>query len=185
MKIISLLLAFFMYLSISGLAVPDSVILGSYNVSFDLGLPKEAYEINISEPKIKEDLSGHIRTEYKTELIDKTVEQRETTITIDTHEDKLLVPAQDKLVQQLEESIEEKSYASNIETAERKIDGRGGAVGSWKGLSLYEDRYYYAAIYYLTSYTTVTITSSYPWEEGTLSLLKTIHVEEMNSTLSA
>jgi len=28
----------------------------------------------------------------------------------------------------------------------------------------------------------VTIVSLYPWEEGTLSLLKTIHVERINAT---
>lgn len=39
----------------------------------------------------------------------------------------------------------------------------------------------YAAIYYPSSTTTASIVSSYPWDEETLQLLKTIHIEKINA----
>jgi hypothetical protein len=165
------------------LADPHIVATGPYNVSFDMGLPRDAFDINISEPKATEDLSGHAITEYKIILTDKTDESQGVSIRINRFHDQAIVPAQDRLVQRLKEAVEENTFLHNTKAFGRIIDGRSGAVSSSKRLSLYNgDRDFYGALYYLSPYGTVTITSTYPWDEGTLSLLKTIHVEMINET---
>ena len=68
----------------------------------------------------------------------------------------------------------------NTEVAGRRIDGHDGAIGSGtlKEVGSGQEVDNYLVSYYPSSTTKVTIISSYPWEEGTLQLLKTIHIEE-------
>jgi hypothetical protein len=72
----------------------------------------------------------------------------------------------------------------DIEAAGRKIDGYDGAVASgttWISSDI-GDVDLYSAVYRPSLTTVVGLYSFYPWDEGTLSLLKTIHVEKTNAT---
>ena len=69
----------------------------------------------------------------------------------------------------------------DVQTAGRKIDGHDGAVVSGTSIMSGMEVNTYVARYYLSSTTIVDLMSSYPWDEGTLSLLKTIHVEKIKA----
>lgn len=66
----------------------------------------------------------------------------------------------------------------DVQAAGRNIDGFGGAVTSGNtrvNTGITFDAY--VAMCFISSTTNVGIVSTYPWDEGTLQLLKTIHVE--------
>ena len=63
---------FLILLTAPCIAVPDSVTTGPYKISLDLGLPKEAYTVNIADPKTTETLSGDGNTCYRVEFTNKT-----------------------------------------------------------------------------------------------------------------
>jgi hypothetical protein len=44
------------------MAEQENVTTGPYNKSFDLGIPKDEYEIEILDPEPQEDLSGDLST---------------------------------------------------------------------------------------------------------------------------
>jgi len=183
MKIISMALAAFICLSILGLAVPDSAVTGPYNVTFDLGIPKEAYKVEIEEPEINESLSGEISTQYAIELVNKTGLTRRAAIILTLYEVEQVLPTKDEIVQIIKYAILQIENMHDVEESERMIDGHNGAIASGKIRSdVGIDVDTYSAIYYPSSTTQVIIFSAYPWENSTLSLLESIHVEENNST---
>ena len=165
------------------IAEPNSVTTGPYKITFDLGIPNNAYKVEIAEPETTESLSGDIRTTYAVNLINKTGISRRASIILTSYETEQVTPLQDELVQVLKYSLLQIDNLYNIDAGKRKIDGENGAVGSATlrspetGLNIDT----YTAIYFPSSTTIVNLYSSYPWEEGTLSLLKTIHVEKVNS----
>lgn len=183
-KIICMTLAVFICLSILASAVPDSVVIGPYNITFDLGIPKEAYKVEIEDSKTEESLSGEVSTTYTVNLINKTGISRRASIILTSYETEQVIPLQDELVQIEKYMLLQMDYLSEIDVAKRKIDGKDGAAGSATmripKANLNIDTY--AAIYYPSSTTIVNLISAYPWENGTLSLLKTIHVEKMSTT---
>ena len=164
------------------IAVPDSVTTGPYKITFDLGIPKEAYKVDISDPKTKESLSGDISTTYNIQLINKTGILRRATIILTSYETEQVIPLQDELVKIEKYVLLQIDGLYDIEVAGRKIDGYDGAIGSGTLRNSGIELDTYAAIYYPSSTMTVSLISLYPWEEGTLSLLKTIHVEKINKT---
>ncbi|VVB67348.1 Uncharacterised protein [uncultured archaeon] len=50
-------------------AVPDNVSTGPYNISFDLGLPKDAYTVTTSDPVRNKSLGDDISTDYSIKII--------------------------------------------------------------------------------------------------------------------
>ena len=70
----------------------------------------------------------------------------------------------------------------DVQAAERNIDNTHGAIASGKSRALIVVTDVYISKYYPSSTTDRNIVSTYPWDEGTLSLLKTIHVEKINAT---
>jgi len=162
------------------IAEPDSVTTGPYNVSFDLGIPKDAYKVEVAEPELEESLSGDIHTTYGIELTNKTGLSRTAILTMLSYETERIIPLPDELTGLVVDRLLQMGNIYNIDVAERKIGGQVGAVAS--GEVGYPGTNLYFAIYYLSSTDVVTIASAYPWEEGTLQLLKTIHVEKINET---
>ena len=165
-------------LAIPALAVPENITTGHYNISFDIGLSNDSYKINISAPKITESLGGDISTNYDISIRGGL---RLIGITLTEREDGMkLSPSDVELILRL--SLEDLSL-TNIDIAKRIIDKSNGAVATGKLLIGYyktkED--IYAAIYYpsFNNNLSVTIYSNYPWDEGTLQLLKTIYVEKV------
>jgi len=162
------------------IAEPDSVTTGPYKVTFDLGIPTDAYKVEIAEPKIEESLSGEIHTTFNIELVNKTGLSRRAIIILISYETEQIIPLPGELSEILEYYLLQRDDIYNIDAAEREIDSHDGAVASGELIPLGIDTY--NAIYYLSSTDIVTIGSAYPWEEGTLQLLKTIHVEKINET---
>lgn len=100
-----------------------------------------------------------------------------------SYETEQTIPTQDELVRSAEYMVSLTKYIQNVSAAGRKIDGYDGAVSSvTMRKSGYQGLDTYVALYHLSSTTSVSIVSTYPWDEGTLNLLKTIHVEEINAT---
>lgn len=206
------IIAFLALLIMPCIAVPDSVTTGPYKVSFDLGLPKEAYNITVNDPETTESLGGIEHTDYNLEIgsINKTkfnksdfnessfsnlaasdiarlfttYDMRIATITIrESKEQQQQMTAEDypEVLKQID------GNNPDFRVASRKIDGGDGAVAS---VSLIIDpnnpittsiKGYH--IIYGTEFDPnrlmVDIVSTFPWDEGTLQLLKTIHVEKV------
>lgn len=163
-------------LALPCMAVQENITTGPYNISFDLGLAKNAYDIEILEPIPQEDLAGHLSTEYLINLTDGST--RQGYIKVILFEDSLVIPTQSELKDSLREAL---PYSlDDVETVGRDIDGHSGAAASAR--EYFSDNSIYFATYYLSQWETVTLMSKYPWEHGTLALLKTIHIEQ-NSTV--
>lgn len=159
------------------MAEQENVTIGPYNVSFDLGRPENSYAIELLAPKQKESLSGLLSMEYKINLTDTS--DRVGFIKIMEYEDRLIIPPQSELIQDLRDVLP--PSLSDTESVSRIIDGHPGAAAS--GRTYFSNTYSYVATYYLSPFETVFIASQYPWEEGTLALLRSIHIER-NSTAS-
>lgn len=166
------------------IAESDSITTGPYNVTFDLGIPKEDYKVVVAAPKTSESLSGDISTTFNIELINRTGITRRSLITLTSYETEQVKPTQDELMQTGKYVLSQDGSFYDIQAAGRKIDGYDGAVisGTMRTSSFINDIDTYSAIYHPSSTTVVGIFSLYPWDEGTLSLLKTIHVEKINAT---
>ena len=72
MKKVLLAVALMVLLSVLASAENDSVATGPYMVSFDLGIPKSAYNVSISPPKESESLSREKSVEYSLKITNET-----------------------------------------------------------------------------------------------------------------
>jgi len=182
-------------------AVPDSVVTGPYNVSFDLGLSSNDYKINIADPKTIETLNGAKGTDYSIEIRSTTDSFHSATITIRYFEEELPIATGSDLELGLKSVDKDNPNVSDFRSDTRTIDGARGAVASMR--YKYESDIFYAiyrALFdpkdtidlYHAGYqapfdpmhTMVEITSYFPWDNGTLNLLKTIHVTINDTSLS-
>ena len=186
MKKVMLLLAALICLQMLALAVPDSVMNGPYNISFDIGFPLDAYTKEIKDPVQTESLSGVISTKYSVKIQNKTGLTKFAQIDV-TRKDKAdVLPSESDLKLIMNYAANELN-GKNVETSTRSIDGTVGGILSLDylvpGLNSYIKMY--SVMYYPekeSAYTSVIITSVYPWDDGTLSLLKSIHIDR-NSTV--
>ena len=157
----------------------DSVITGPYKISFDLGLPHDAYKVTVAEPKSTEKLSGDKITTYEIDI------ENRTPLTFDmmhitlAYQDTAQYSQNLSSVRQYEVAYKQaiESEYTRVETATREIDGTWGIVAR-------ADDAIYHVIHYplIDSHLKMVISSTYPWDEGTLQLIKTIHVEKINAT---
>jgi len=156
-------------------AEPDRVEMSPYTVSFDLGMPKSAYYLEISDPVKSETLSGYPTTEYEFGISDKQSDSYAALITIYTDPRSLNKTDPSDTIRGILESKANELGGKHIHSDIRTIDGHNGGIIDY----VLDDRELYEAVYVLSTdpYTVVDIMSLYPWDEGTLSLLKTIHVE--------
>lgn len=170
MKILALILVLLLCSLIAASAFPDSVFVGPYKVSFDIGLNKTDYMTNISEPKYSEYLNGEKYKEWTLIIADKHI----AAVIITENERSLFSNVDyEKLVQDSTNTLYVKQHATRI------IDGVNGGVADIQPIG--EERHYNAG--YSPSCCNLTgafIVSYYPWDSGTLQLLKTIHIEKVN-----
>jgi len=162
-------------------AKPEKITIGPYSVSFDLG-NVGAYSISTTEQSEIDTLFGIPFTKYYA-----TIEGRETSegeripnlkLTInDFHE-----AMRADMVGRAEHALGSSFPSCGEPTiVPRTIDNKPGVVCSQAcvGFSAYTISYpldYNAENNSMKSF--VQISSEYPWEEGTSSLVKTIHVEK-------
>lgn len=185
MKKVLLALALMLLLSMLASAENDSVATGPYKISFDLGIPTSSYNVSINQPKESESLSGEKNIAYGLEIVNKTGIGRIAWVSLTRYEqDKPLTTGSD-LSAIINSIMIDIVNARNIEVAARKIDGADGGVGSGDVLISGITYKTFMAAFQPTvdpKHIRVIIFSSYPWDEGTLQLLKTIHIEKLNMT---
>jgi hypothetical protein len=163
-------------------AVPDSVVAGPYKVSFDIGEP-ENYKIIVGDPQEVEQLNGEKQTEYRITILNYTG-YRGATILIRELGTKIPTIAGSDWELALRSLEGNDPRLSNFQSASREIDGSSGAVAS--AIQKFDTDVYiegYHAIYPSPidpASVVVEILSFFPWNEGTLNLLKTIHVEKVS-----
>jgi hypothetical protein len=157
----------------------DSVIAGPYKISFDLGISHDAYNVTVDDPKSTEKLNGDKITTYKINIKNSTPFTFDLVDITLEHQDAALYSQTLSSVRQSEVIYKQalESEYNRVETATREIDGTWGIVAN-------VENYYYCIIYYppADNHLKIVVSSTYPWDEGTLQLLKTIHVEKSNST---
>ena len=183
MKTIALISAAVVCLQIAAFAAPDSATTGPYNVSFDIGLPQDDYYLTVSDPMETETLGGDKRMEYSLYIRDNSSLNRFMMIKIkhlDAGKDLPIVTGSDwEYI--LDSAYENDPACINYFSDKRTIDSADGAVASMTHVEDSKTTDIYHALYQTTfdSNISVEIFSEYPWDGGTLQLLKTIHVEKI------
>ena len=157
------------------IAEPESIITGSYNISFDLGLPKDAYTIDVKDPKETESLSGEKEIVYSLGIQSESDSDQLAAFSMTEYVEKQ--PAASASPSKMEEAMET-LFPSSARIASRNIDGKNGVIAEYSA----KDMTVYTILYYPNAYLLATMMSTYPWDEGTLSMIKTIHVEKINET---
>lgn len=181
MKKLILIISVALLLSAMAIAEPDSLMIGPYKVSFDLGLPRSSYIITTEGPTTKESLSGETSTIYDINIQNQTGISRTASITLDFVKGKKTKGAPEELELAMKYMLAGYNVY-NIDSAARTIDGNQGAVASGDLEKYGRKMNIFTAYYYRELNTTgrldCIITSTYPWDEGTLQLLKTVHAEK-------
>lgn len=166
-------------------AVPDSTVTGSYKVSFDLGLPHDAYIVQEVAPVTDETLGGDRKTTYSVMIANKTGSNRfiQVNVVKASTSAPLVASAGELFKAVLVSKDSSDPRISNFESDTRIIDGEEGAVSSFvTEMPPFGYVTAYRAMYMPPFYnrdTIIHIISTFPWNEGTLQLLKTIHIEEI------
>jgi len=150
-------------------------------VTFDLGF--DPYEIDVANCSHSETLSGVTTTDCtvyaygKYRSVAKALEDAQVGIHIHK-EERNYNPSEEELLTDVKERVDEVILASSngieIRAANRIIDGHPGAVA----YDVMSEHPIYEAEYVLSTnpYINVEIWSGFPWDSGTLSLLKTLHI---------
>lgn len=182
-QVVLLTLSLAVLLSTLASAENDAIKLGDYNVSFDLGLPKSAYNVYIKDPPQQtETLSGDLLTVYYTLLSNKTDTKDLLIMGLIKSEDKPQAAPNASELQVMLNSIlgQVQGTKSNIEIATRKVDGTEGAVTSYDydfGHGVVKKNYLLGYAPNFDNPPLVWAYSTFPWD-NTLRFLKTIHIGE-------
>jgi len=174
MRILPILILFLLLVSLSS-AKQESLIMGPYKVSFDLNTT-QAYNINNAIPATYGETYGGISyVTYTTQINDSN----NTALIIISY---FSSNQMDKEIYAMKSSIQDSLsnspyYDSDI--YDRTIDGNAGILGVGENFKGDSQRFLaeYWPMFNASGDTKIRIQSGYPWENGTLSLLRTIHVE--------
>ena len=179
---------FIIFLCLAGIAngEPEEVDLGEYRVYFDLGINKSEYEMEIADPIYSETLGGEERIERNINIAEKENDDFEigvASIRIFKIKNTELKINQEDQREGIYELIGKGIEVYDVYTDHRSIDGKDGIIAEAKmGLKspVYGKTPFngYFASYLENNETLVTVFSSYGWDSGTLSLLKSLRVEE-------
>ena len=156
-----------------GTAKQESISAGPYNVSFNLSTA-DPYYIKILQPAAKETYSGMPYTEYDIEINDTIPLKpglninRLVSIDISHFQGQEGFNAGD-----IARSLE--PYRAFITLYNRTIDDKAGFLEVISIMGVNKFSFGYS----LDSQTVVAVSSMFPWEEGTMDLVKTFHVEEV------
>lgn len=169
MKKYVLALALLVALSMMASAGQVNEKLGPYKLSFDLNIT-DPYNLVVYPAMAKETYAGTGYTEYQMEINDTVPPipgswsvKKHFLITIDHYESTFA-------------SIDRKTLESYDKTVyNRTIDGKDGFLIVQSFPAFPELNIFHLA-YLLDPQTVVIAESGFPWDEGTLQLLKTIHI---------
>lgn len=153
-------------------AIPEAIVMGAYKVSFDMGR-NVPLDWNVTGPIESETLDGISYTEFSAEsMVDYpltiriTVRSTNETGPLNQTE---INNAKNNIAGLLKNCIDER-------IVDRVIDGTRGVIGA--GFDSDANEQFYIACW-KDNQTAYDISTYRPWENGTLSLLKTIHVERI------
>ena len=164
----------------------ETIKLGDYNVSFDLGLPGNTYNVDVKDPKQTETLSGDLQTTYNVWVTNDTSADLLIVGLIKSEKEPQPVLNTSELQTMLNSILtQSQGTKSNIITATRNVDDTEGAVMSYDldlGNGIVKNIYLlayapkiYSPPFVLWAY------STFPWD-NTLRFLKTIHIESLRSS---
>jgi len=164
--------------SLPALAKPESFELGSYRVSYDLNNTSE-HNISIAKPRYSETFGGIMYVGYGAQVLSAEARFLITIAIIEYKYPILLEPstgATDKL-------LSANSDCRNVVTVRCNIDGHRGYLTN--SSDCLNDTHGFVAQFLLdgqgdSGKTECLIASTYPWENGTSSLLETIHMERLS-----
>ena len=181
------ILAFLALLITPCIAISDSVTTGPYKVSFDLGLKHSDYNVTVPSPTETEQLSGDKEIDYEILIRNYTGRLRGLSITVKHFEKALPLATGSDWKKSLDSLNKNDPRVYGYKSDLRTIDGADGAILN-ADIAMDSENIInsYQAVYqpvFDTTHTVVEIMSFYPWDEGTLQLLKTIHVEKINATI--
>jgi hypothetical protein len=205
MKIFCILLAALLFLPALALAENDSVVMGSYKVSFDLAGAKNmiSYHLEPVHESTSEDLSSDYKNIYyfSINISQPSIRKNEylyNDIDLELITSNSIIPKYDELYYKKEIynllagprgtwcGFGTLSSTNDFDFSPRIIDGGQGYVGSG-GSSIMFAMTSYAAIFHPSidpDHVECRIFSNLVgWDEGTLQLLKTIHIEKINATI--
>jgi hypothetical protein len=184
------------------LAEEQTTITGPYKISFDLGVPKASYSVNISAPQtayssVPRGIWSYIgdgmyafeqlyttsevdHTTYQINLTNNSNKERFVTIALKKYRRDQPSYSPNEIASIAKSLMEQMPAVHDVQESGRMVRGVNGGMASGKigiGNGLIQD--IYLVIYIPDSRLTVTLVSTYPWDEGTHQLLKTIDVQKM------
>lgn len=160
-------------LSVSSAAKIGSIVMGPYKVTFDM--EEDGLNWTVSTEEKCETIHGSPCAGYHAL---KKGRSKDLFITITQYNFIKGDRPEDHDLESMKEYIKLILYANHCtdtEVAIRTIDGYQGVVGA--GWHTYDDCYIHKALWWMGD-TRCEIFSTYPWNNGTSSLLDTIHIEK-------
>ena len=170
MRMLTLLLVF-IALIMPCMAELENITTGNYSISFDLGMPHNAYTISVKPPTSSESLAGDAQTEYSVSVANNMDKRQVATVSVTEYS--AIQPGISATPAESESAMK-KAFPESSYVASRTIDGKDGVAAEF----LSGGSEFYMGIYYPTDYAIAVLFSSYPWDSGTLSLLKIVHIEQ-------
>ena len=163
--------------SLPALAKPESFELGSYLVSYDLKSTSE-HNISIAKPRYSETFSGITYVGYGAQVTSTEAHFLVTIAIVEYKYPVLLGPS----IGMANKLLSTNSDCRNVVTVRRNVDGRPGYLTNSSVCR--NDTKGFVAQFLLdgtgeSGRVECLIASTYPWENGTSSLLKTIHIKRL------
>ena len=131
-------------------------------------------------------LGNAIVPEYDINIRNNTGLFKSAAIILQHYEKDQIIPTIDEQVLGIKYILLKRQDTSNVETTARTIDGVTGVAASDDLVYLGASIKQYSALYYPvfdSKRLSCLILSEYPWDEGSLQLLKTIHIEKINKAV--
>jgi hypothetical protein len=159
-------------------AKPESFELGSYKVSYDLNSTSE-HNITIAKPRYSETFDGIMYVGYGAQVTSADAHFLITIAIIEYKSPILLEPS----IGATNKLLSANSDCRNVVTVRRKIDDHQGYLTNSSDCR--NDTHGFLAQFLLdgqedSGKTECLIASTFPWENGTSSMLNTIHLERLS-----
>jgi hypothetical protein len=164
--------------SLPALAKPESFEIGSYLVSYDLNSMSE-HNITIAKPRYSETFGGIMYVGYGAQVTSADARFLITMAIIEYKHPILLEPS----IGETNKLLSANGDCRNVVTVRRNIDNHQGYLTNSSDCR--NDTHGFLAQFLLdgqgdSGKTECLIASTLPWENGTSSLLKTIHMERLS-----
>ncbi len=163
--------------SVPAAAKQESFELGSYSVSYDLNNTSE-HSITIAKPRYSETFSGIAYVGYGAQVTSVELPHFLVTIAIIEYKYSILL---EPSIGSANKLLSANSDCGNVATVRRNIDGHQGYLTNSSACR--NDTQGVVAQFLLDGVDSgkveCLIASTYPWRNGTSSLLNTIHIERL------